>query len=386
MSWQTRVAVMVIGCMSVVSSALAGQAPPGSASTGCPMASDPEFGRVATKAVPVGGGAFYVVARERAYLDTLRGPGGEVLTYTRLGASQGTPGSRGPVDSYRVSYAGLDQPFTLYLDVYHFDELLVPTGLTCAPQIRFGPPPVDPFLARDATTALAIEQGADRTFDGIPLGANGSTTHGVAFDRFRLIARASFVAKAAGSAMPEVRTSQAGLVVVAYPLDCDGRAVVPELIEIVPRQGPPVQRRGALVSGDQLGALVPGLATRVGALAADFGLATFRPVDVVRITYAGETCGGTERVVSLPVSVTGSRGVIMPRPRLPEAASATTRLNVWIQAVVDHEGRLHATFLGGPEALRDAALVAVKEWRAEPARINTAPVVGDTLAVIQFVR
>ena len=60
----------------------ASQAPP------CPVADNDSYGYTRDQPVQVGGGAAYVAARERRYLDNLRGPEGQPLQYKRLGSSR----------------------------------------------------------------------------------------------------------------------------------------------------------------------------------------------------------------------------------------------------------------------------------------------------------
>lgn len=68
-------------------------------------------------------------SRERAYLDALRGPKGEPITYKRSGSLAG----KGVIlDAYEITWSGLDQPIVLYLDMYHYVEPKAPVGLTCA--------------------------------------------------------------------------------------------------------------------------------------------------------------------------------------------------------------------------------------------------------------
>src|SRR3954471_1721531 len=99
----------------------------------CPVADDAEFATTKTQAVQVGGGALYVAARERRYLDALRGPGGEPLQYKRTGSLPMEPDGRTILDRYEITYPGLEKPIYLYLDAYHFDDVLkAPTGFTCA--------------------------------------------------------------------------------------------------------------------------------------------------------------------------------------------------------------------------------------------------------------
>ena len=100
------------------------------------------------------------------------------------------------------------------------------------------------MLASESLIELAIEQGATKEFAPISLDADGSATHGVIFDRFRLVARAARAAAAAGRPIdgkqPPADLIRTGMVIVAHPLRCDGKDPVPPAsIDIVPSQGPP---------------------------------------------------------------------------------------------------------------------------------------------------
>lgn len=60
---------------------------------------------------------------EQKYIERLRGPAGEPVTYLRLGsccefATAKSPNGHGPLDAYEVTYTGLSKPVTLYLDMY----------------------------------------------------------------------------------------------------------------------------------------------------------------------------------------------------------------------------------------------------------------------------
>jgi hypothetical protein len=364
------------------------QTPPPAATTTppCPVSADPEFGRTPQKAIRIGGGAMYVAVRERRYLDGLRGPGGETLIYARRGTTAARTNGA-PIDVYEVTYQGLEKPATLYLDAYHYEDAMAPVGFVCA-ENRLGPPPIDGFLANDLAVTLALQQGADRDFTPISLDADGSATHGVAFDRFRLMARDARAAKTAGTPLERdklpARFMQRGLVIVAYPLTCADRTIAPSAIEIVPTQGPPVPRSAEAATLEALSPLLPGFTPKPGTIAAVFPLVALRPVDTVRITYAGEACPGGSSTVTLPVRMTGNRGVTMPQPTLP-AGTAASSAPLWLQVVVDHDGLLQqASYLGGPESLLDLGLATLKNWRAEPARINMSPVISDSIVVLHF--
>ncbi len=68
-------------------------------------------------------------SRERAYLDALRGPNGEEIAYDRSGS---TGGSGVILDAYEITCSGLDEPITLYIDMYHYVEPQAPVGFICA--------------------------------------------------------------------------------------------------------------------------------------------------------------------------------------------------------------------------------------------------------------
>ena len=97
----------------------------------CPLATDPSYGTSQELPIRVGNTNLYDgAAREEAYLQTLRGPNGESVRYERLDALM--LADQSILDVYQVSYDGLDNPVTLYLDMYSYEMLLLPQGFTCA--------------------------------------------------------------------------------------------------------------------------------------------------------------------------------------------------------------------------------------------------------------
>ncbi|HET9371178.1 MAG TPA: hypothetical protein VFO19_13050 [Vicinamibacterales bacterium] len=352
----------------------------------CPVSADAEFGRVPAKPIRVGGAGVYLASRQRRYFESVRGPGGETVTATRRGSAPNAGGERGMVDVYEVTYEGLEKPLTLYVDSYHYESIAAPQGFQCV-EDRLGPPPVDALLAMEMGERLAIAVGSEKDLPGISLDADGSSTHGVVYDRFLLMARSARAAAAAGTPLqPDqrpARSAQLGMVLVAYPQTCTDRAVIPVSIEVGSAQGG-VKPTGGSVTGDALTKLVPGLTAATGSIGQAFALAGLRQGDAVRITYSGALCGGTETSVILPVKVTGMRGVNMPQPPLPAGFTAPIS-PVWLQVVVDQEGRLReATYVGGPKELVEAAIAALRDWRADPARVNGTPITADSLVVITF--
>lgn len=355
----------------------------------CPVADDAGFATTKTQAIQVGGGAMYVASRERRYLDALRGPTGQPVQYKRTG-SMGLEGDdRTILDVYEVSYPGIEKPVVLYMDAYHFDDALkAPKGFVCAVPIGLGPPPPDALLAQDSVRALAIEQGASRDFAPVPLDADGSVSHGVLFDHFRLIARASRAAKAAGSPLDPTRPTpefvRARMVVVAYPVRCGGtEPAAPVSLEIVAADGQQPRRDGELATGGALARLLPGLELPTGSMGAAYPMDRPRANDSIKITYPDGACGPSNEVV-LPMKYTNARALKTPQPALPAGQPATDR-PVRLQALIDLDGSAEQiVYIGGPPALTGAAIDAVRGWTAEPARLNGAPMVTAVTLQVKF--
>jgi hypothetical protein len=355
----------------------------------CAVADEPEFGTVMTHAIQVGGGAMYAGARERRYLDALRGPAGQPLQYKRTGSRPFETNSLTILDIYEVTYAGLDKPVVLFLDAYHFDDALrAPKGFTCAVPIGLNAPGPDLMLAAQSQFALAIEQGTTKEFAPISLDPDGSGTHGVLFDRFRMTARAARAAAAAGTPVdpkkPPLEVTRLGTIVVAYPRRCgDGAPVAPGSIEIVPTQGAPPRRNGDLATGDALARLLPGVNVPPGAMAAAYSLDRPRPGDTIKIAYPEGACGPANEV-TLAMRFANARGIDTPMPALP-AGQAPTDRPVRLQALIDVDGMAQQiVYVGGPPTLTAAAIEAVRGWTAEPARLNGAPIVTPATFQVKF--
>lgn len=360
--------------------------PPASA---CTAADEPEFAFSKDKPVQVGGGAMFAASRERRYLDALRGPLGETLQYRRTG-SQPAQGDRITfLDRYEVSYAGLDKPIYLFLDAYHFDDALkAPHGFICAVPFGLAAPGPDPMLAQDQFIELAVQQGPVKEFAPISLDADGSAAHGVIFDRFRMMARAARAAAAAGKPIdperPPGELVRTGTLIVAHPLRCGDKDPVPPAgVDLVPSQGRPPQRAGELATGEALARLLPGANLPAGSMGAMFTLDHPRATDSVKVTYAPGGCGDAHEVV-LPLTFTNAKPIDTPMPALPAGQPATDR-PIRLQAIVDHDGAAQRiVYIGGPPALSDAAIAAVRGWKAEPMRLNGAPLVTPVTFQVKF--
>ena len=93
----------------------------------CPVSVDDTYGFTTENPIRVGGDFISGPSRERAYLDHLRGPNGEALSYERNGS---LPGDGDVIlDAYQVTGDGVD--VELYIDMYGYQEPQAPVGFTC---------------------------------------------------------------------------------------------------------------------------------------------------------------------------------------------------------------------------------------------------------------
>ena len=353
----------------------AGQ-PPAAGQPPCAVSEDETYGLTPENPVPIGGGALFVKARETRYLEALRGPAGQTLTYRRIG-SRSAPGDEMTLlDEYEVTYEGLEKPVRLFLNAYLYWEQQAPKGFTCGRPIQLRPQ-LDQFKADEALRAAAQATSA---VEPIPFESNVSSGRGGIWDAFRRIA----LARQAGSPLDGQALTRTTMAIAAYPVTCGDRLAQPTAVELLQPQGRPIPPTAPLYQGDSVTGVLPGASLPKGAVAATFPLAQPRPGDRVRITYDGPACGDGAAQVVLPVTAQPAKPLEMPRGVLPEGADPS-QTRVLLQAVVDVDGRFtQAAFAGGPRHLREAALETVKSWRAEPARINGAPVLSATLLEIRF--
>ncbi|MCJ7696368.1 MAG: hypothetical protein MUO40_13225 [Anaerolineaceae bacterium] len=93
----------------------------------CPISTDNTYGYSEENPIQVSGDWMKGPAQERKYLDNLRGPNGEPIQYERLGS---LPFGDTILDEYQITFSG--KVIILYLDVYNFNTLYAPAGLTCS--------------------------------------------------------------------------------------------------------------------------------------------------------------------------------------------------------------------------------------------------------------
>jgi len=349
------------------------------ATSACPISDDPTYGVTATNPIKVGGDMLYVAARSMRYLQALRGPSGEGLHFWRLGSFEGPDGTM--LDVYQVEHDSTVHH--LYVDGYRSAELRAPRGLVCAAQ-QMGPPTPNPSETRRQRLALA----ATLTSVGpISLDADGSAKHGVMFDHVRLIARAFASAAAAGhpldaSNLP-TEINRPRFVVVAYPAMCDGRPVPPQSVKVTdaPGNSPNVIREAR---GEQIRELVPGIDAPASALAIMYDADLAIPGQVT-IGY-GTTCESAPPALTLPITTEAGRITKRVAGHAPAGITLPPGgAQVRVQVYFDFGGLPHfPAYAGGPGVLADAAVAAVAEFRAEPPRVNGAPILQVSTIAVAF--
>lgn len=97
---------------------------------------DPQYGRSPDSPVRVGGGFPRGAHHTYRYLNSLLGPNGEKVHYTRVGTccpfkTPNSPfGDTALLEVYEVTYEGAAKPQRLYFNWYDPGEALIPKGLT----------------------------------------------------------------------------------------------------------------------------------------------------------------------------------------------------------------------------------------------------------------
>jgi hypothetical protein len=355
----------------------------------CAGATDPEYGLVPEKPILIGGGPLYMAARQRNYLNALRGPDGQPV---RIGNSVGSsPNFADPekaiIDHYSVTYDGPGGPISksIYMDAYHLDAPKLPAGFTCGSPLPsvVGLPPADPFKMGNVLVSLALEQGAKGTI--APIKLDTATPRGFLFDRYAMIAMQAGAAAEAGRPLdpekPPKDVEPAGYVVLALAVPCGDRTIPPKDIELSGPQGPIARNpAGEVLRDEALARTFPGIPAPPGSIGVRFRNA--QPAQI-RITYA-EGCNGGAPDITLPFSNEPPRLLELVPGTLPAGAVAEDS-TVYLQAFVDTEGRVaRPQYLGGPRALYPQALEALAKWRLQPQRVNGTPVVNPQVLQVPF--
>lgn len=377
---QRWAAALSLSVSLTVPAAAAAQAPaPRSAPEPlCVVSADAAYARSQDHPAEVGGGAMYAAARQRRFLDALRGPKGDAVRYTRKGALL-PPDGLGPIDHYEVTYDGLATPITLFLDAYHYVEPKAPSGFVCARRMSLGLPPPDELRAVEDLDALAAEIARAPGFRAGPVDLGGEPPIGVLIDGFRMRSRRvrTGAATSATPAAPDIRTS-----VVAYPQTCGAGAVAPSAVALIGEGGVVVEAKALITDAAVVRATVPGQQVPAGSVVATFEPDALLARLQVRVSFADPGCASATRESTLVY--TPARLLTSPMPARP--ADDTSGLAwVAVQAIVDHQGAFQAVrALGGPPALRQRAEEAVRSWTARPGMAGETPVAAAVTLQVTF--
>lgn len=100
------------------------------------VSSDESYGYTEANPIKVGGvknseGPI----NERRFINALAGPNKEKISYERTGSccpfeSKNGFNGKGLLDRYKLTWAGQAEPIYIYINMYDYGELKVPTGLT----------------------------------------------------------------------------------------------------------------------------------------------------------------------------------------------------------------------------------------------------------------
>ena len=95
---------------------------------------DPDYGFSPDSPIQLGG-TESGPRQSRLYLNSLRGPDGQVVVYERSGSccpfeTKNSSFGTGLLDVYSITYEGLTEPILLYVNMYDPGELQVPQGFT----------------------------------------------------------------------------------------------------------------------------------------------------------------------------------------------------------------------------------------------------------------
>lgn len=99
------------------------------------ISDDTTYGYTSQNAIKVGRPGDSGPTNERRYLNALLGPNGEAISYVRRGSCCGVKSEYGlmgwaMIDIYIIKYDGLQEPITLYLNMYDPGDLKAPKGFT----------------------------------------------------------------------------------------------------------------------------------------------------------------------------------------------------------------------------------------------------------------
>lgn len=236
-------------------------------------------------------------------------------------------------------------------------------------------------LDHDRQTAqLAIEAAGRGPATPIPLMGDRSRLLGVVYDPFVTAVQIARSRISAGltvtpdDILAHPNWKSRALVVVAYPVDCDGKPNHPKAIRWVPNgQLPvPITVIGQPVRGDQAMPLLPDVGLPADALVVAYN--NLPPMATVEIDYDAPVCRAGATTASLPINMAPSRtlSTAFLGIKLPEKfASLPSPTTVRMRVTLDPAGiaRFPEQVQGPPE-LGPAAIEAMAGRAFPPGTIN----------------
>lgn len=340
----------------------------------CAVETDTEWGYSKAKPIKVGGSPMYGPARQRQFLQALVGPGGQAVSFKRRGSlDSGDP--RIILDLYEVTYEGLEKPIELYLDLYRWETPRAPAGFLCGTEMRLAPPPPNPFEIHEKLMDVAIERSTVDSLLPVPLDV-ARPDRGMVFDGLRVVTLAAreIVRKGGTPDKRDLVKVPFDMVVVANPIVCDGDKVDVEGVGLVAGQRQ-IPGRGALVTGNALRDLLPGVELAKGAVGAVFNVQAPPANSAVAIKYRGKACGETPLMfpmrVLAPRRVSGGDAVMPPGV---DASGYIGGVAVKVRFAIGPDGRTSDhSVISGEARFAEAALEAVRQWRYDLPTVNGQP-------------
>jgi len=232
---------------------------------------------------------------------------------------------------------------------------------------------------------LAVEAAAKGPIAAIPLNGDSGRTFGVVYEHYLIGGIIASQAIAAGrpAQVDDILRHPAwqsrGTVVVAYPIDCDGRPNRPLAIRWQLGGAAPVSPSviAGPMRGAEASALLPGVGLPDDALVVSLRNAVVSVGATVAIDYAGAVCRGGATTESLRITVTPS--VTMARGingiRLPDGQSSLpSPTTVRIRVTQDAAGRPRfPELIQGPAELLPTAMARLEAETFPPTTINGVP-------------
>jgi len=355
------------------------------ATSRCAHADDPSYGTIAASPIMVGGGAQYVTDRSVRFMSTLRGPDGEPVHFKRLGSFEGPESTI--LDVWLVERVGFSQ--YLFLDGYRTAEVRAPLGWLCGADT---PPTTRSVTGTDARREFAEVAAATfgRAAMPISIDTDGSGTTGVVFDHARLIAREAVRGRSddqsTGAGSGSSAMTPPRFVVVAYAVECPGREPSRPLRIAVTDVNGQSPRSIREARGAEIGKLVTGFDAPVAALAVEYDADLAIPGQVV-IDY-DEACDADHARRVFPVKGQGGRITTRVAGQAPTGFPVPPGgTQVRVQVYFDLTGEpQRPSFVGGDQLLAEAAVSAVRQFRAIPPTLNGAPLLQLSTVVVAFPR